>query len=232
MSELRVNTIAANSTSSISIDDDTVVSGTLTATSTLTGQGNIVATGQVTAGSGFVGGPILADGNNINDVANLNCANVSATGNGGFDSLSVASGASVGSLTIGGTAYDQRVKHHVVIELQNETTVQLGTSGNAYRFGGNNFGTLTLRNNHGITSATQTSSGFQGAIRIVLNVARSAPRHTLICEYFTSGLRNIPVHPYVVWTSDTQIDLLGGYTIAANGANAWGCKYIQFALIG
>ena len=229
MSELRVNTIAANSVSTINIDENTLVSGTLTATNTITGQGNIAASGNVTAGSGLIGTSLALGGGNINNAGTVNCTAVDASGNLSSDSLSVASGASVGSLTVDGEGYDQRVVVHCTVKFENLNSIQVGT-GNPTRWSGTEVGDIELLNNRGVDTVAQVDiTGFQSAIRITLNDSRTKPRFPTLINYLNDNFEQVPVFPFWYYPSNTTIYLPGGKSLDGDPHQV---KYIQLAMFG
>lgn len=211
MSTLRVDTIEANQAASVSIDNDTIVSGTLTATSTLTGQGNIVATGNVSAGSQLSGASLdLGSSGPITNAGTVNCTGVTATGTVSCNSLAVTGGAAVGSLTIGGNAYDQRVVAHAKITGAFQYATQVGTTNIPGYHYFNSQPSLTAVNLVGVSGVSWQSS--PNRIRITLSPTLSSNYLVSINPHFdTYGYGCYPV--YFQKVSNSTIDIFGVFSL-------------------
>lgn len=224
MSTLKVDTIQPNASSGVSLNTNATVTGTSTLQGNVAAQANLTVTGAVDCSSTLDAAKITLNNatpggtGSVTGVSTIECANATATGVVTAGTLSVSGGASVGSLTIGGDPYDQRVPVHCTLEFDANVASDTGWSGSA-----SSGAAITLRNNRGVSSAEWISDGSSGRdIRITLNESLTRPRFaTLIqgvMEDYTGG-----VDISFSYDSNTRI-LLKNSTATV--------RYIQIAMFG
>lgn len=223
MSTLKVDTIQPNASSGVSLNTNATVTGTSTLQGNVAAQANLTVTGTVDCSSTLDAAKITLNNatpggtGSVTGVSTIECANATATGVVTAGTLSVSGGAAVGSLTIGGDPYDQRVPVHCTIEFDADVT-GVGWTGSPSSGAG-----ITLRNNRGVSSAEWIAGvGSARYVQVTLNESLTRPRFATLIQgvndAYTGG-----IDISFSYDSNTRVLLKNA------GATV---RYIQIAMFG
>ena len=227
MSTLKVDTIQPNASDRLFVSSTLEVDGSqLLVNNALNVGGNASITGSLSAATLTSNGTIAANGN-VTGVSNLSCSSVTAAGAISGASLSISGSASVNTLTIGGSAYDQRVVKHVRVSGNfTYTEVAATASFPAYnRF--NDDPGVSLTNNIGFSGSSWLGSGTNFQLRLNFSGNLSSSYLVSVNCFASGGLSNLPFHPYFSFA--TGYVQLNGYFLPQTNAVV---KYYDVFIIG
>lgn len=245
MSTLKVDTIQPNAQAAVSVDSAAIVTGTSTLQGNVTAQGNLdvsgtlATSGTLTATRIALAGASSGGSGTINGVSTLNCQGVTASGTVSAATMAASGNVSCGSLTVDGETFRNRVTNHVSIAFSADVTGAIPTNvdltaGFHFRDNSSNT-TITLSNNHGISSVSWQSGGFVGGrpidkLRIQLSVGVPRPQQIIHMQFWDSGFTTQEYRPRFRLVSNTVIEVLGWSLTSPTYPEP--IRYLTMAMIG
>ena len=241
MSTLKVDTIQPNAQAAVTLDSSAVVTGASTLTGNVTASGNVNVAGTL-ATSGTLTATKVAlnsaspgsSNGDVTGVNSLSCNNLTSSGAVNASSLAVTSGASVGSLTVGGEAYEQRVVAHVSLDLGREVT---NWQPGLFNFLNSPAVTITERRKKGFGNIAWVGSSSTGHFQLNLSPSLSQTRYTVVVEVLEDSKRVSPYPADYTWASNTRLEIRGWVRVAhqiASNASPLPllARYINVTILG
>lgn len=211
MSTLKVDTLQPNAQAAVTLDSSAIVTGASTLTGNVTASGNVNVAGTLATSGTLTATKVALNGvspgssnGDVTGVNALSCNSLTSSGAVNASSLAVTSGASVGSLTIGGAAYEQRVVAHVSLDLGRE--VLQNAPFNFYNYPAV---TITERRKKGFGNITWVGLSNTGHFQLNLSPSLSQTQYTVVVEILESSKR-VSIYPAdYTWASNSRLEIRG-----------------------